>query len=95
MLYAIGSAFVGYLAAAGLATNAAVVGRGVVASARLASRGQYREAGLLAVAAVAAPAVMVQAATTELVLDVIDAARELSGKPPAVAEPTPHADQAA
>jgi hypothetical protein len=95
MLCAIGSAFVGYLAAAGLATNAAVVGRGLVASARLASQGQYREAGLLALAAVAAPAVMVQVATTEMVLDVIDAARELSGKPLAVAELAPHAEEAA
>ncbi len=95
MFCAIGSAFVGYLAAAGLATNAAVVGRGMVASVRLASQGQYREAGLQALAAVAAPAVMVQAATTELVLDVIDAARELTVKPLAVAEPTPHAEEAA
>jgi hypothetical protein len=95
MLYSIGSAFVGYLAAAGLATNAAVVDRGLVASARLASRGQYREAGLQAVAAVAAPAVMVQAATTELVLDVIDASRELSGKTLAVAETTPPVEEAA
>jgi hypothetical protein len=95
MLYAIGSTLVGYLAAAGLATNAAVVGRGLVGSARLASRGRYREAGLLALAAVAAPAVMVQAATTELVLDVIDAARELSGQTLAVAEPTPPVEEAA
>jgi hypothetical protein len=95
MLYAMGSVFVGYLAASGLATSAAVVGRGLVGSARLASQGQYREAGLLALATVATPAVMVQAATTELVLDVIDAARELSGKALAEAEPTPHADQAA
>jgi hypothetical protein len=52
MMFGFGSAFVGYLAAAGLATNAAVVGRGLVGSARLASQGRLAEAGARALAAV-------------------------------------------
>ena len=79
MMFGFGSAFVGYLAAAGLATNAAVVGRGLVGSARLAAQGRLAEAGVQALAAVASPAVMAAASASDLVGEVIDAALRVVG----------------
>jgi hypothetical protein len=80
MFSALTSSFVGYLAAAGLVTNAAVVGRGLIGSVRLAAQGRFSEAGVQALAAVAAPAVMAQAATVDLLAEVIDTARDLAGQ---------------
>ena len=78
----------GYFVAAGLVTTTAVAGRCLVRSVRLAAHGQYGEAGLQALAALATPAVLAQAATAELLVDVIDAARELSGQTVDAAQPT-------
>ena len=95
MMFGFGSAFVGYLAATGLATNAAVVGRGLVGSAVLASQGRLAEAGAQALAAVASPAFITGDAVTDLIGEVFDAARELSGQALRATRPTLHSDRAA
>jgi hypothetical protein len=95
MMFGFGSAFVGYLAVTGLATNAAVVGRGLVGSARLAAQGRLAEAGARALAAVASPAVMAAASAGDLVGEVMDAALELSGQALRAAGPTLHGHRAA
>jgi hypothetical protein len=61
----------------------------------LAAQGQYSEAGLQALAALATPAVLAQTATAELFVDVIDAARELSGQTLDAGQSMLHADKAA
>ena len=68
---------VGYLAAAGLATNAAVVGRGLVRAARSAAAGNLGDAAVEALGAVVAPVAMTYAATAALLLDVVDGAGNL------------------
>jgi hypothetical protein len=85
----------GYFAAAGLVTTTALAGRGLVHSARLAAQGQYGEAGLQALAVLATPVVLAQTATVELIGDVIEAARELSGSALEATGPTRHAEKAA
>jgi hypothetical protein len=60
---------VGYLAAAGVATNAAVVGRGLVRAARSAAAGNLGDAAVEALGAVVAPVALTYAATAAL-LDV-------------------------
>ena len=95
MLPTMGWVLIGYLAAAGLATTVAVVGRGLVGSARLAAQGQFAEAGTQALAAVAAPAVMVQASALDLIGEVIDSARELSGQVLEATRTALHSDEAA
>jgi hypothetical protein len=86
MLNVLGAAVLTYLAGNGLATNAAVVGRGLVRSGRLAVAGNFKEAALQAAAAAAAPALMTYAATCALVLEVVDGAADLVG--PVLAEGT-------
>jgi hypothetical protein len=95
MMFGFGSAFVGYLAVTGLATNAAVVGRGLVGSARLAAQGRLAEAGAQALAAVVSPAFMTGDAVTDLIGEVFDAARELSGQAMRPAKSMLHGDRAA
>lgn len=67
----------------------------LVRSVRLVAQGQYGEAGLQALAALATPAVLAQTATAELLVDAIDAARELSGQPLDAAAPARHAEKVA
>jgi hypothetical protein len=83
------------LAAVGLVTTTAVAGRGLVHSLQPASQGHYEEAGLQVLAALATPAVLDQTAAAELLVDVIDAARELSGQTRDAAQPTLHAEKVA
>ncbi len=85
----------GHFVAAGVVTTTAVAGRGLVHSVRLAAQGQYSAAGLQALAALATPAVLAQTATTELLGDGIDAARELSGQTLDAAQSTLNPDKAA
>ena len=77
MLNLLGLCGVGYLAAAGVATNAAVVGRGLVRAARSAAAGNLGDAAVEALSAVAAPVAMSYAATAALLMDVIDGAGDL------------------
>jgi hypothetical protein len=95
MFALLSSTLTGYLVGAGLVTTTAVAGRGLVRSVRLVAQGQYGEAGFQALAALATPAVLAQTATAELFVDVIDAARELSGPTLDAGQPTLHADKAA
>jgi hypothetical protein len=77
MLNFLGLFGVGYLAAAGVATNAAVVGRGLVRAARSAVGGDLRAAAVEALGALAAPVAMSYAATSALVMDVLGGAADL------------------
>jgi hypothetical protein len=91
----LGTTLTSYLVGAGLVTTTAVAGRGLVRSVRQAAQGQYGEAGLQALAELATPAVLAQTAAAELFVDVIDAARELSGQTLDGGQPTLHVDKAA
>jgi hypothetical protein len=77
MLNFLGLCGVGYLAAAGLATNAAVVGRGLVRAARRAAAGNLGDAAVEALGAVVAPVEMSYTATASLLRDVVDGAGDL------------------
>ena len=77
MLNLLGLAGVGYLAAAGVATNAAVVGRGLARAARSAAGGDLRGAAVEALGAVVAPVAMSYAATASLLMDVVAGASGL------------------
>jgi hypothetical protein len=77
MLNLLGLCGVGYLAAAGVATNAAVVGRGLVRAARSAAGGNFRDAVIEAVGAVVAPVAMSYMATANLLMDVVGGAGNL------------------
>src|SRR5262245_12773961 len=77
MFNLLGLVGVGYLAAAGLATTAAVVSRGLVRAARSAAAGNLGDAAIEALGAVVAPVAMSYAATTSLLLDVFDGAGDL------------------
>lgn len=85
----------GYSVATGLVTTTALAGRGLVHSVRVATQGQYGAAGLQALAALATPAVLAHTATAELLGDVIDAARELSGQTLDAAQPLLNMQKAA
>jgi hypothetical protein len=95
MFALLSSTLTSYLAAAGLVTSTAVAGRGLVRSVRLAAQRQYGEAGQQALAALATPAVLAQTATAELFVDVIDAARELSGQTLDAGQSMLHTDRVA
>ena len=84
MLNILGGVALSYLAGSGTVTNAAVVGRGLFRCACRAAEGRFHEAGVEALASLAAPALMSYASTANLILDAIEAAREL-------AEPAPRA----
>jgi hypothetical protein len=77
MLNLLGLCGVSYLAAAGLTTNAAVVGRGLVRAARSAAAGNLSDATVEALGAVVAPVAMSYAATACLLMDVVDGAGDL------------------
>src|SRR4051812_21038784 len=77
MLHLLGFFSFGYLAAAGVATNAAVMGRGLVRAARSAAGGDLRGAAVEALGALAAPVALSYAATANLLLDVVGGAADL------------------
>jgi hypothetical protein len=77
MLHLLGLFGVGYLAAAGVATNAAVMGRGLARAARSAVSGDLREAAVETLGALAAPVALSYAATSALVMDVLGGAADL------------------
>ena len=74
----LGSIALAYLAGSGVVTNTSVVARGMVRAVRHAVDGDYRQASVEAVAALAAPAVMSYVSTSALVMDVVDAAFQLA-----------------
>jgi hypothetical protein len=78
MLSLMGSTAVAYLAVTRLATNLALAGRGVVRTLRRAARGELAEAGNEAVDALPAPAVLTQAASAGLVLEVLAAVQDVA-----------------
>jgi hypothetical protein len=84
----LGSIALAYLAGSGTVTNSSVVGRGLFRAVRHLVDGQYREAGVETLAAVAAPALMSYASTATLVMEVVDGAYELAN--PAFAEGDVH-----
>jgi hypothetical protein len=75
----LGSIALAYLAGSGTVTNSSVVGRGLFRAIRHMVDGEYREAGVETLAAVAAPALMSYASTASLVMEVVDGAYELAG----------------
>ena len=66
-----------YLSGSGMTTNAALIGRGLFRSVRSAVAGDFRGAAVEALASLATPALMSYSAMASLVLDALDAAREL------------------
>jgi hypothetical protein len=78
MISLMGSTAVAYLAVTGLATNLALVGRGVVRTLRLAARGELADAGNETLDALSAPAVLSQAASAGLVLEVLAAVQDVA-----------------
>lgn len=78
MLNAITMLGLGYLAGSGVATNAAVVGRGLFRAARTAVGGDLREAAIEALGGLAAPALISYSALAGLCADVVEAARGLA-----------------
>jgi hypothetical protein len=84
MLNLLGPVALAYLAGSGVMTNTAVIGRGLVRSARRLAEGRLHEAAVEALASLAAPSLMSFAATASLVSDVVQGAYELAE--PALAE---------
>jgi hypothetical protein len=78
MVNILGSVALAYLAGSGALTNTAVVGRGLVRSARKLAEGNLHEAGVEALAALAAPSLMSFGATAALVTDVVSGAYDLA-----------------
>jgi hypothetical protein len=77
MFHLLGSIGLAYLAGSGMATNAAVVGRGLVQAARTAVGGDYGEAAVKVLGSLAAPALMCYESITGLCLDVAAVAQDL------------------
>ena len=77
-MYILGSIALAYLAGTGVVTNTSVVARGMFRAVRHAVNGDYRQASVEAVAALAAPALMSCVSTGALVMDVVDAAFHLA-----------------
>jgi hypothetical protein len=73
-----GSTAVAYLAVTGLATNLALAGRGMVRTLRRAARGELADAGKEALKPLSAPAVLTQAASAGLVLEVLAAVQDVA-----------------
>ena len=84
MVNILGSVALAYLAGSGVITNTSVVGRGLFRAIRSCAEGQFREAGVETLAALAAPSLMSYAATASLVMDVVDTCYQLAG--PAIGE---------
>ena len=74
----LGSIALAYLAGSGSVTNSSVVGRGLFRAIRHIVDGDYREAGVETLAALAAPALMSYASTATLVVEVADGAYALA-----------------
>ena len=74
----LGSIALAYLAGTGVVTNTSVVARGMFRAVRHAMDGDFRQASVEAVAALAAPAVMSCTSTGALMMDVVDAALHLT-----------------
>jgi hypothetical protein len=74
-----GSTAAVYLAVTGLATNLALAGRGVVRTLRRAAQGELADAGKEALKPLSAPAVLTQAASAGLVLEVLAAVQDVAG----------------
>jgi hypothetical protein len=79
MLNILGGVALAYAAGTGLLTNAALVGRGLVKAARAAAGGDLREAGVEALGALVAPAVLTYSAVATLVTEVVGGASDLAG----------------
>jgi hypothetical protein len=77
MVSLMGSTAVAYLAITGLATNLALAGRGMVRTLRRSARGELADAGKEALEALSAPAVLTQAASAGLVLEVLAAVNDV------------------
>jgi len=77
MFHLLGSIGLAYMAGTGIATNAAVIGRGLVRAARTAVGGEYGEAAIEVLGSLAAPAFMCYGSLTGLCLDIAAAAQEL------------------
>ena len=74
----LGSIALAYLAGSGTVTNSSIVGRGLFKAIRHLVDGEYREASIETMSAMAAPALMSYASCASLVLDVVDGAYELA-----------------
>ncbi|MBA4192139.1 MAG: hypothetical protein C0467_29530 [Planctomycetaceae bacterium] len=79
MFHLLGSIGLAYVAGTGIATNAAVIGRGLVRAARTAVDGEYGEAAVEVLGSLAAPALMCYGSITGLCRDVVAVAQELAG----------------
>ena len=77
MLHFFGTLALGYLAGTGIATNAAVIGRGLVRAARTAVGGEYGEAAIEVLGSLAAPAAMSYGAIAGLCHEIAAVAHEL------------------
>jgi hypothetical protein len=80
----LGSIALAHLAGNGTVTNTSVVGCGLFRAIRRMVNGEYREAGVETLAALAAPALMSYASMASLVLEVVDDAYSLAS--PAIKE---------
>jgi hypothetical protein len=78
MLNFLGAVGVGYLVASGVVTNVGLTGRGLVRAARRAVEGDFREAGVEALAALAAPALLSSASVSALVIEALGSAYDLA-----------------
>jgi hypothetical protein len=78
MFNILGAIALAYLAGSGTVTNSSVLGRGIFRAIRRMVEGEYREAGIETLAALAAPALMSYASTASLVMDVVDGAYDLA-----------------
>ncbi len=87
MLEFLGLAALGYLAGTGTATNACVVGRGLVRAVKEAVAGNISGAAVQGAGALVAPALMTFTASANLVTEVVDTAFELIGN--SLDEPAP------
>jgi hypothetical protein len=74
----LGAIALAYLAGTGTVTNSSVVGRGLFRAIRHLVEGEYREAGVDSLAALAAPALRSYASTASLVMEVVDGAYSLA-----------------
>ena len=77
MLHPVGPVALAYLAGSGVVTNAGLVGRGLFRAVRRALDGDFREAGVEALAALTAPALLSYASAAAMVSEVLGSARGL------------------
>jgi hypothetical protein len=79
MISLMGSTAAVYLTITGLATNLALAGQGMVRTLRRAAQGELADAGKEALEPLSAPAVLTQAASAGLVLEVLAAVQDVAG----------------